>query len=231
MPIAISALPFRAAVTETTSSGRDVPSESITMPMIQSLTPTALARYDALSIVYSAPTTTKTSPNIANRATFVAENSDSSSSSKATISLFSLSKNSTYANINNNNKMPSNLLSTPSMTIKINKSTGKSAQLLSLAKKSRSGFTLLATKNTKASTSDILKILLPMTLATAISGLPWRFAVIEAAISGKDVPSATRVAPITYSEIPNLLAMRPLWVISRSEPHIKAESETIKIAS
>jgi hypothetical protein len=95
---------------------------------------------------------------------------------------------------------------TPSSIIKINTSTGTSAQVLSLAKKSLLGLIFVAMRKTVAKTSVILSTLLPITLAMAISGLLLRLAEILAAISGKEVPRAISVAPMINSGMLNQYA-------------------------
>ena len=74
-------------------------------------------------------------------------------------------------------------------------------QALSLEKRSLSGFIDFAIIKTTPKTKVILNITLPTTLETAISLFPCADATIEAAISGRDVPKATSVAPITKCEI------------------------------
>ena len=56
-------------------------------------------------------------------------------------------------------------------------------------------------------TRPMLKILLPTIFPTAISVSPLRSATIEVASSGRDVPMATTVSPITRLLTPNAVAM------------------------
>ncbi len=65
LPIAISALPFFAAVTDVTSSGREVPNATMVRPINFSLRPITSARAVALSTVMLLPQTTTTPPTIA----------------------------------------------------------------------------------------------------------------------------------------------------------------------
>ena len=57
------------------------------------------------------------------------------------------------------------------------------------------------------STKKMLKRLLPITLPIAISGFFFRAATMEVASSGRDVPPATSVSPMTDSLTPRLRAM------------------------
>jgi hypothetical protein len=61
-PTAISLLPFIAAVTLTTSSGRDVPKATIVRPMIRVETPNFLAIEEAPRTRMSAPHTRMRNP-------------------------------------------------------------------------------------------------------------------------------------------------------------------------
>ena len=56
-------------------------------------------------------------------------------------------------------------------------------------------------------TKKILNRLLPMTLPMAISGFFFKAATMEVASSGREVPPATSVSPITDSLTPRLRAM------------------------
>ena len=62
LPMAMSALPFRAAVTEVTSSGREVPRATMVRPMKRSDRPTMRARAVAASTAMSAPQTMTARP-------------------------------------------------------------------------------------------------------------------------------------------------------------------------
>ena len=62
LPIAMSALPFKAPVRLTTSSGVDVPMPTIVKPITNSLNPAFLAIVDEPSTSQSAPSTTSASP-------------------------------------------------------------------------------------------------------------------------------------------------------------------------
>ena len=70
------------------------------------------------------------------------------------------------------------------------------------------------------STRNILKILLPMTLPSAMPVLPFSAAVTEVASSGSDVPAATMVRPITASLTPSPAAMPEAPATKRSPPYI-----------
>ena len=61
-PIAMSAFPFFAAMTEVNNSGKDVPRATIVSPIKRSLIPNILARLVAASTVTSLPHTTNTKP-------------------------------------------------------------------------------------------------------------------------------------------------------------------------
>ncbi len=118
--------------------------------------------------------------------------------------------------------MASKRETTPSKIIRIKTNTGTIAQVLSLAKKSRSGLIVLEIRKIVPKTSVMLRILLPMTLAMAICGFPSALAAILAAISGRLVPNAISVAPMINSEILNFIAIRSLSLTSRSAPQISA---------
>ncbi len=63
-----------------------------------------------------------------------------------------------------------------------------------------------------ANTKVILKILLPIAFAMEISGFPPTLAAILAAISGRLVPNAIMVAPMTNSEIFKRTATMFTWL-------------------
>ena len=62
-PIAISALPFLAAVTEVTSSGKDVPKATMVKPINLWLTPSEMAMFVAASTAKLLPIIKHTSPS------------------------------------------------------------------------------------------------------------------------------------------------------------------------
>ena len=62
-PIAISALPFLAAVTEVTSSGKDVPKATMVSPINLWLTPSEMAMFVAASTAKLLPIIKHTSPS------------------------------------------------------------------------------------------------------------------------------------------------------------------------
>lgn len=68
------------------------------------------------------------------------------------------------------------------------------------------------------STRNILKILLPITLPTAMPVRPLSAAVIDVASSGSDVPAATTVRPITASLTPSEDAMPEAPFTKQSPP-------------
>ncbi len=72
------------------------------------------------------------------------------------------------------------------------------------------------------STISILKILLPITLPSAIPVLPLSAALTEVASSGSEVPAATMVSPTTASLTPSPLAMAEALSTKRSPPQISA---------
>jgi len=98
-------------------------------------------------------------------------------------------------------RKPSILDNEPSRIISGNIMAGKRSHALSLKKRSLDGAIFCAIKNTRPSTSAIFIMLEPSTLATAISLCPLMLAAMLAAISGRLVPSAMRVAPIMNSLI------------------------------
>lgn len=57
------------------------------------------------------------------------------------------------------------------------------------------------------STNRMLKILLPTTFPTAISAFPFLAAATEVASSGREVPWATMVSPINFSDRPAIGAI------------------------
>ena len=107
--------------------------------------------------------------------------------------------------------------------------TGTTTQALSCAKRFLFGCIVFAIKNTIPKTIVILKITLPTTFATAISLFPWLDAITEAAISGSDVPKATKVAPITKCEILKCSAILSDSFMIKSAPYIRADIAAIKI--
>ena len=66
-PIAISALPFLAAVTEVTSSGKDVPNATIVNPINLWLTPNEMAMFVAASTAKLLPIIKHTRPSGINK--------------------------------------------------------------------------------------------------------------------------------------------------------------------
>ena len=66
-PIAISALPFLAAVTEVTSSGKDVPKATMVSPINLWLTPSEMAMVVAASTAKLLPIIKHTSPSGINK--------------------------------------------------------------------------------------------------------------------------------------------------------------------
>ena len=71
-------------------------------------------------------------------------------------------------------------------------------------------------------TKKILNKLLPMAFPMAISGFFFRAATMDVASSGRDVPPATRVSPMTDSLAPKLRAMPLAPFTNRSPPTISA---------
>lgn len=71
-------------------------------------------------------------------------------------------------------------------------------------------------------TRNILKILLPTTLPIAMPGFPFRAAATEVASSGREVPQATMVSPMTASLTPNALAISDAPLTKRSPPNMSA---------
>ncbi len=69
-------------------------------------------------------------------------------------------------------------------------------------------------------------ILLPTTLPMVISALPFKAAEILTAASGRDVPIATMVSPMTSWGIPNLSAMLDAPSTNQSAPFIKSTNPT-----
>lgn len=59
--------------------------------------------------------------------------------------------------------------------------------------------------------NNMLKILEPITLPSAIPHSPFVEAIIDVTNSGSDVPIATIVRPIKWSLTPNAEAMYELW--------------------
>ena len=66
-PIAMSALPFLAAVTEVTSSGKEVPKATIVNPINLWLTPSEMAMFVAASTAKLLPIIKHTSPSGINK--------------------------------------------------------------------------------------------------------------------------------------------------------------------
>ena len=204
LPIAISTFPLNAADTEITSSGRDVPKLIIIIPMTHSLSPNFKAIEEALSMAKCDPSTTKKNPMKRKKMIRVHLNPFSALISSMLFSSKlwqSLSKKRIYAPINSKRRTASKELIIPSILINKKSIIGTNAHVVSLAKKSLSGVMFLVSRKIVPSTKVILKILLPMALAKAISGFPLKLAETLAAISGRLVPSAIMVAPITNSDM------------------------------
>src|SRR6187551_1148975 len=68
-------------------------------------------------------------------------------------------------------------------------------------------------------THKILKILLPTTLPTAISRSPLTVATTEVTTSGKEVPAATIVKPITASLTPHAVASSTALCTNQRAPN------------
>ena len=100
-----------------------------------------------------------------------------------------------------NSSIASKELIVPSILISKNSIIGINAHVVSFAKKSLFGLIFLVTIKITPKTKVILKMLLPIAFANAISGFPETLADTLAAISGRLVPSAMIVAPITNSDI------------------------------
>ncbi len=74
------------------------------------------------------------------------------------------------------------------------------------------------------STKNTLNRLLPTTLPMAISGFFFKAATMDVASSGRDVPPATSVSPITDSLTPRLRAMPLAPSTKKLPPAISAPS-------
>jgi hypothetical protein len=74
------------------------------------------------------------------------------------------------------------------------------------------------------STPRMLKVLLPMTLPTAMSRSPRSVAMSEVATSGREVPAATMVRPITISLRPRTLAKAHRGITSQLAPSTSSTS-------
>ena len=74
LPIAMSALPFLAAVTDVNSSGREVPRATIVRPIKVSLHPIAFAIVDAPETTKSPPNFSATTPKITATISFNVDN-------------------------------------------------------------------------------------------------------------------------------------------------------------
>lgn len=77
------------------------------------------------------------------------------------------------------------------------------------------------------STKKMLNRLLPITFPIAISGFFFKAATMEVASSGRDVPPATRVSPMTDSLTPRLRAMPLAPSTKKLPPAISATSPPI----
>ena len=77
-----------------------------------------------------------------------------------------------------------------------------------------SGFTA----QEKPNTAKMLKMLLPITLPTAISTFPLNVAITEVTNSGSEVPMATTVKPIISSLTFRFLAIRIRLSTNKPEP-------------
>lgn len=84
----------------------------------------------------------------------------------------------------------------------------------------RRGLTVAEHPNTR----KILKMLLPITLPSAIAVFPLRAAVTDVASSGREVPIATIVRPITASLTPMAEAIPDAPSTNKSPPKIRPAS-------
>ncbi len=76
--------------------------------------------------------------------------------------------------------------------------------------------------------NSTLKMLLPTTLPTAMSLLPWSTAPTETAVSGALVPKATTVRPTTSGEMPKETASLAAPRTSSEAPATRAISPRMK---
>lgn len=88
------------------------------------------------------------------------------------------------------------------------------------------------------STKNTLNRLLPTTLPMAISGFFFKAATMDVASSGRDVPPATSVSPITDSLTPRLRAMPlapstkklPPAISAQARPECRGQTSKVAVA-